>query len=214
MTLPPPSMPAAEASLLLDCYQSAKVILEYGSGASTRIAAKLPRKRVFSVESDREWARNLRNEIAENEPLSRVTVQYVNIGKTSSWGRVVDESGWKKYHLYPNSIWDRSLFRQPDVILIDGRFRTACLMTAMLRTTRPVTVLFDDYIDRPKYQLVERIVKPVSITGRMARFEIMPGMIAPQHMGFAIEQYFQVTVHGQGAKAYQLDDIARPGTGI
>lgn len=208
LTLPQPSMPEEEAKLLLDCYQAASVILEYGSGASTRIAASLLNKRVFSVESDKEWARNLRAEISENEPKSKVTVHYVNIGKTASWGRVRDTSGWSSYHSYPNSIWDYRYFRHPDVILIDGRFRTACLMTALLRSTRPVIVLFDDYADRPKYNLVERIVRPSLMAGRMARFDIVPGMVDSKDISFVIEQYFQVTVHGQGASAYQLDDLA------
>lgn len=209
LTLPSSSMPEVEARLLLECYQAANVILEYGSGASTRIAACLANKRVYSIESDREWARKLRAEIDESKPKSKVTLHCINIGKTASWGRVIDTSGWRSYHRYPNSIWDYRYFRHPDVILIDGRFRTACLMTAMLRSTRPVTVLFDDYANRPRYQVVERIVKPSLMAGRMACFKIVPGLVKEKDIGFAIEQYFQVTIHGQGAKAYQLDNLTK-----
>jgi hypothetical protein len=47
-------------------------------------------------------------------------------------------------------------------------------MTTLLRTEKPVTVLFDDYVARRQYQRVERFVQPVEIRGRMARFDIVP----------------------------------------
>ncbi|WP_240997067.1 hypothetical protein, partial [Pseudomonas viridiflava] len=53
------------------------------------------------------------------------------------------------FHTYPLKVWDEPYFEQPDVILIDGRFRIACFVTAYLRATKPMIVLFDDYLDRP-----------------------------------------------------------------
>lgn len=199
------TMPEAETALLIDEYKTAKVILEYGSGASTKIASKMLNKRIFSVESDKAWTLALRKEISKSMPSSKVYVHHVDIGNTGQWGRPTDASMWRNYHQYPNSIWDKSFFRQPNVVLIDGRFRTACLMTTLLRTTRPVTVLFDDYVDRPKYRAVERIICPNSIHGRMARFEITPGLVKPEDMGFVIEQYFQISFQGDGLEYYQMN---------
>lgn len=197
-------MPEAEAAYLLDAYERAQVILEYGSGASTMLASQLPGKLILSVESDRHWARKLRREIDEMGPTSSVIVYHVDIGPTGPWGRPVDESGWKRYHRYPNAIWDEPFFRHPDVVLIDGRFRPACLITTMLHATRPVTVLFDDYTNRPRYGLVERILPPVRLIGRMAEFQIQPGRLRSQDIGFAISLFFDVVVHGHGTAAYQL----------
>lgn len=199
-----PSMPEAETAHLTMRYGEARVILEYGSGGSTWIASQMPGKLVFSVESDRDYARKLRHEILTGAPKSQVIVQHVDIGPTAAWGRARDESQWRNFHRYPNAIWDQPFFRHPDVILIDGRFRTACLMTAMLRITRPVLVLFDDYGDRPRYRLVERLVRPVRMIGRMAEFALTPGMAKEADLGFMIEQYFQVTTHGQGKSSYEL----------
>jgi hypothetical protein len=47
-------------------------------------------------------------------------------------------------------------------------------MTTLLRTEKPVTLLFDDYVGRKQYQRVEQFVTPVEYRGRMARFEIEP----------------------------------------
>lgn len=199
-----PSMPEAETACLTEAYTNARVILEYGSGGSTRLGSQMPGKYILSVESDRDWARNLRREIAASKPRSPVTIYHADIGVTADWGRVVDERGWRQYHRYPNSIWDEPFFRHPDVILIDGRFRVACLMTAVLRIERPVLVLFDDYEDRTKYQLAEAVVRPQRLVGRMAEFRLEPGMAKGRDIGFMISQYFHVTVHRQVQKGYEL----------
>lgn len=53
----------AEAEVLRAGHALARVILEYGSGGSTVLAAGMPEKLVFSVESDRDWAIRLQHEI-------------------------------------------------------------------------------------------------------------------------------------------------------
>ncbi|MFC3170283.1 hypothetical protein [Paracoccus fontiphilus] len=199
------SMPAAEVKHLTEAYHHARVILEYGSGASTRIASAMPRKYVLSVESDRQWARNLRADLRLAQHPGQVIVYYVDIGPTGPWGRVLNDREWRSFHRYPNAIWQEPYFRHPDVILIDGRFRTACLISAMLQVTKPVIVLFDDYVDRPKYQLVEKLITPQKIIGRMAHFQVEPNTLHHKDVSFAIEQFFQVTEHGQGSAAYKLD---------
>lgn len=197
-----PSMPEAESALLVEAYASARVILEYGSGVSTQIAAQMRGKYILSVESDREWARRLRQEIAAAAPRSPVTVYHVDIGVTGAWGRPVDDSGWRRYHRYPNAIWNEPFFRHPDVVLIDGRFRPACLLTAMLQITRPVRVLFDDYLNRPTYHAVEKFLQPQTMVGRMAEFLIEPGMIPSDEMGFVVSKFFAVTTTKTSKNAY------------
>jgi hypothetical protein len=202
-----PAMPEAEVARLRECYEAAEVILEYGSGGSTRIAAALPGKYVMSVESDAVWARDLRREISASSPRSLVTVYHVDIGATGPWGRPLDDSGWRGFHRYPNAIWDESFFRHPDVVLIDGRFRAACLMAVVLRAERPVRVLFDDYAERPKYHRVEHVVRPVRRFGRMAEFEIVPGMARPEAIGVVVAQFFDATIHSKEPMDYTLDPV-------
>jgi hypothetical protein len=183
------------------------VILEYGSGGSTVLAATMPGKYVMSVESDRSWTRALRRKIALSNPQSQVVLHHVDIGPTGDWGRPLDDSSWRNFHRYPSEIWDCPFFRHPDVILIDGRFRTACLAVALLQAERPVTVLFDDYAERPRYHLVERIIGPIAQHDRMVEFRVEPGMVRPRDIGLLIEQFFQVTMHGVDHTAYDLPDM-------
>ena len=156
------------------CYGAASVVLEYGSGGSTILAAEMPGKRVFSVESDPVWAAGVQAYLDSAGVAAEVSLHVVDIGPTKEWGAPVSDAGWKRYHHYPLSVWDREDFRQPDVVLIDGRFRAACFMATMLRITRAVTVLFDDYKGRKPYHGVESYAKPVAMVGRMARFELEP----------------------------------------
>lgn len=197
-----PYMPEREVDFLKMVYGKSKVILEYGSGGSTRIAADMPDKLIMSVESDLDWTRSLRHDLMNAK--SPVILQHVDIGETGPWGRPLDDRSWRNYHRYPNSVWDEPWFRQPDVVFIDGRFRTACLATVILRTRKSVRVMFDDYGARDRYQLIERIIKPYQMIGRMAEFRVKPDNYSPDDIGFLIEQYFQMTVHGEGEKAYRV----------
>ncbi len=169
------TFPEKEAAFLKHHYHSARVILEYGAGGSTLVAARLPGRYVISVESDRRWAMGLQQQIDEEKLSHGAVIQYCDIGPTGDWGRPMDETHWRRYYRYPCDIWSRDFFRHPDVVLIDGRFRAACFVATFLRITRPVSVLFDDYVDRAAYHIVEKLAKPVAIAGRMAHFRLHPG---------------------------------------
>lgn len=173
------TFPPEEAALLSATYARAQVILEYGSGGSTLLAASMPGKYIISVESDRTWAIELQLKIDCSAALSPALVWHVDIGPTGRWGRPVGDTGWQRYHHYPLSVWSEPFFRHPDVVLIDGRFRAACFMATALRITRPVTVLFDDYVERPAYHVVERLAAPHQRIGRMALFQLEPVTAEP-----------------------------------
>lgn len=200
-----PFMPEEETAYLTQAYEKAQVILEYGSGGSTRLAAAMPDKYIVSVESDVDWMRSLRRDLV-GAP-SPVILHHGDIGPVGRWGRPVNEGPWRKFPNYPLSVWDQPWFRQPDTVLIDGRLRTACFATVLMLTQKPVRVLFDDYGVREKYRLVERLIEPVRLVGRLAEFELNPGAYDATDVGFLIRQFFEGTVLGQGEDAYV---VSRP----
>jgi hypothetical protein len=157
-----------------DQYEQASVILEYGSGGSTVMASEMTDKTVFSVESDPAWCQMMQDYFDHAGTTSDVHLHYANIGKVGKWGRPKTHDAWDRYHRYPNSVWDLPDFKAPDLVLVDGRFRAACVVTALLRTEQPLTLLFDDYTDRRRYHVVEDFVPRAETRGRMARFEIEP----------------------------------------
>jgi hypothetical protein len=179
----------AEAAWITEIYQQSKVILEYGSGGSTLLAGEQIGATVFAVESDRAWAANLEAWFEANPPLANVQIHAVNIGKTREWGYPIDSSAWRRFSHYPVSVWDREDFLHPDVVLIDGRFRPACFFTTMLRATKPVTVLFDDYKLRKRYHVVERYFPRAETRGNMVRFNLEPRAFPQEDMALMFDLF-------------------------
>lgn len=168
------TMPKAEAAALTEAYLSAGTILEYGSGGSTVLAAGRARGLIISVESDALWLDGLREWFRRHPPKSRVVLHHADIGPTRGWGfprnrRRID--AWPGYAL---SVWDRPDFEAPDLVLVDGRFRLACMLTTLYAIERPTVMLVDDYAARPAYHRIETLTAPPQMIGRMARFDLSP----------------------------------------
>ena len=169
----PLTLPEGAAQKLRYVYGTAKSILEFGSGGSSFVALESSAK-LLTIESDAAWADRIRADLAARFPNGEFEVRHSDIGTTGKWGRPRGSEGFARYHLYATGPWDNLPFGQPDVILIDGRFRTACFAAAAIRCTQPITVLFDDYADRPYYHWIEEIAKPTERVDRMAVFRIEP----------------------------------------
>jgi len=170
------TLPEAEAARLRDAYEQAGVILEYGSGGSTVMAGEMPAKRVFTVESDQSWAEMMRAWFHQAPPATGTEVDIIwsDIGPTKEWGYPAGNSEWQRYARYPLEVWELPEMRQPDVVLVDGRFRAGCVLAAAFRTKAPVRVFVDDYARRRHYHRVEAFVGEPRMTGRMAEFDVMP----------------------------------------
>lgn len=190
-TIPRPelTLPGAEAEAVRALYQASDVILEYGSGGSTVMAAEMPGKTVFSVESDQDWAQMMRDWFKANPPAAgtQVDVIWSDIGPTRAWGHPATHKFWERYARYPLGVWDLPDFRQPDAVLVDGRFRTGCAMATAFRTQKPVTVLVDDYANRRHYHRIEAFLGRPDMIGRMARFDVAPRPVPADRLVDIIE---------------------------
>ncbi|MBC7155249.1 MAG: hypothetical protein H5U19_11695 [Rhodobacteraceae bacterium] len=175
--------PEAETAFVRKHYVQSKVILEYGSGGSTVLAAESG-CRIISVESDKRWADRLAAHLTTISDTAKV--HHADIGSTAAWGMPANARGYRSFHAYALSVWDRPDFEEPDLVLIDGRFRASCLVAVMLRARKPTTVLFDDYANRRYYHGVEKLAQKEEMAGRMARFTVIPGTIPPEMVTEAI----------------------------
>lgn len=190
---PEVTLPTEVAMHLTQMYAQSASILEYGSGGSTILASEMPNKRIFTVENDIEWAEKMRRYIAQEPHPSPAVIHAVDIGATGPWARPIDDTHWRAFHSYPLSVWDREDFIEPDVVLIDGRFRVACFVATLMRIKKPTIVLFDDYADRDYYHQVERLAKPKKLIGRMAHFELVPCDIPRDELTWMLASFNQVT---------------------
>lgn len=185
------TLPPAEAEALRAAYAAADVILEYGSGGSTALAAEMPGKTVFSVESDAAWLAGMQGWFTAHPPRARLHLHHGHIGPTREWGYPKSDASFRRWSSYPVSVWDLPEFQHPDVVLIDGRFRAACFLTTLFRITRPVRVLWDDYAGRPEYHAMEAFCPRAEMIGRMAVFDAHPTQIPAEQLGLILTTYLR-----------------------
>lgn len=172
-----PSMPEVAVERLNVLLKGRETYLEFGSGGSTILAARSGVRRVISVESDANWLNDLIVKMREFDKVEKHLL-LADIGQTGPWGHPVSEIDWKKWHLYPLIARDLCIKNgfSPDLVLIDGRFRVACFLATLLHVQPETTILFDDYIDRDHYHIVEQFVAPHSYHDRMAEFNAPPSL--------------------------------------
>lgn len=149
-----------------------KCFLEYGCGGSTIFASTLDSlDYIISVDSDPEWLSAVRQFVRPLE--GGVFLHHVNIGEVSSWGVPNSASYFKDFWRYSVTPWtfanEKSL--EPDIILIDGRFRVACFLFSIIHARQGATILFDDYFDRPEYHICASFTPVLGQAGRMAIFK-------------------------------------------
>ncbi|MGH1579249.1 hypothetical protein [Planktotalea sp.] len=175
-------MPDGEAAHLRAAYERADVILEYGVGGSTVMAAEMDGKTITSIETDQFWVKSLQDWFAQNPCKSAPDIIWANIGKTRAWGRPADDSHWTSYAKYPLDIWSLEGVPHPDVVFADGRFRAGCVLATAFKCKKTTRVLVDDYARRSSYHAIEKIVGAPRLVGRMAEFEITPMPIPADHL--------------------------------
>ena len=152
----------------------ARNYLEYGSGGSTVLANQMVTNLV-SVDTDASFLADVRRKLSENDRRAMAKLIPVNIGMTSDWGFPVFQKPtrrrvrrWEEYAKAPWRYF-RTIGQQPDLVLVDGRFRVACVLESLLSLSplSETQILLDDYTDRPEYSVVEQYAD-VELVGRMA----------------------------------------------
>ncbi len=144
----------------------ATTYFEYGCGASTRYAFEHSHARIRAVDSSKAWADRTQALAAPGDP--RLSVKWVDVGPVADYGQPISYSHRKNFPEYADWFW--GLGENPDLVLIDGRFRVCCFLTSARRARPGTFILFDDYTDRPQYHLVEEFLPVVSRCGRQALF--------------------------------------------
>jgi hypothetical protein len=128
---------------------------------------------ITSVESDATFFHNLasnsqiRNAILEK----RLFPMLVNIGETKEWGYPVDDSRKEYYPQY--SLECFAMDKRYDLVLVDGRFRVACILQACLHLASGAIILCHDFWNRVEYHIVLPYLRVVDKVDTLAVFEIL-----------------------------------------
>jgi hypothetical protein len=171
--------------------------LEFGSGGSTYLAAKL-NKPFVCVDSDRFFLRAVEQKITADALFNSATQCYLprDIGFTREWSQPViwgalSQSRQAKFRRYSDfPVESLQSNHHPDLILIDGRFRVACALKTIraLHAQQDWTLIVDDYVGRPEYEIITQFARLDTYVGRMAVFSsALPW--AEGEIDLAIEQY-------------------------
>ena len=136
---------------------SVKRYFEWGSGGSTELASWLAMKTkglsVDSVDNNAEWLQTLRNDsgaIRLAEAKGGLRLHTADTGTVGAWGNPDDWKSrpptlrHKQGSAYVDNAMDASggIF---DLVLIDGRFRTACALKALQHVDSNSVVLVHDF---------------------------------------------------------------------
>lgn len=131
----------------------ARSYFEYGIGGSTYAAANLVKGRLVAIDSDAAWVEKASAAIGASEHSRKLL--HVDIGRTIEWGYPAEGLGSDQHKRYYNAIVEHRP-EDFDLCLVDGRFRIACLISA-LRNIRPdAIVAFHDYRSRIHYHPAEQ----------------------------------------------------------
>jgi hypothetical protein len=172
--------------------RDSRLYLEYGSGGSTVVAAKLG-KSLVSIDTDLFYLRSIRKKIGTLTPHQILV--HAQIGLTGPFGVPLRSHRptprrLKQWADYPETPWRFVPTNDtPDLILIDGRFRVAAALTccAHLLGSPNAYILLDDYLGRPHYHVIEQYAELLDIAGRMAVFQ--PGLTSVEELRTVIAHY-------------------------
>lgn len=131
--------------------------LEFGMGGSTLRAIQKSKAMIYTVESDPAWINYMRKYIFirlfENK---RLHIFHVNIGGVLGWGCPEADVSKESFEKYSSSIFQSIDSKKIDLVLVDGRFRVACILKTILscHENSKIKILIHDFWDRPYYQVV------------------------------------------------------------
>jgi len=154
--------------------ERARSYLEYGAGSSTILANRFVNTLV-TVDTDGILLADVRRKLSEQGRRAMTRLIHVNIGLTMDTGMPLftkpTRRRLRRWEDYASAPWRyfRAISQQPDVILVNGQFRVACVLESLLSLS-PLSntrIMVDNYAERPYYHIVERFAD-VEMAGRMA----------------------------------------------
>jgi hypothetical protein len=166
-----PHMADDELALFESLLGRANHVLEYGCGGSTALAASYRDLRLSGVESDPVWLRKVEAHpaVKSARTTGRFVLHHVNIGPTKKWGKPSNDNCRHVWPLYSSLPWSRQ--SDYDLIFVDGRFRVACILHAVLKAQRDALIVIHDFWDRPHYHGVLPFLDLKKSSGTLGVFQ-------------------------------------------
>jgi hypothetical protein len=165
----PPALFGGDTALFEEATRDVKVYGEYGCGKSTKWVMANTEAKIISVDSDPDWIDAMRRSNLEAE---RMTLIWADVGEVGAWGKPKNYSHRHAFNNYTEALWRGK--DKPDVVLIDGRFRICCFLTTLKHADPGTKIIFDDYVRRTPFHVVEEFLEPEACSERQALFIVPP----------------------------------------
>jgi hypothetical protein len=160
--------------LFKEAIEGAEHYFEFGSGGSTVWAVR-EGLAVKGVESDAKWVNALKSKLGKH-----CQVEAVDIGPTGEWGYPLSQEYSDKFPDYSRAIHRH---QTPfDLILVDGRFRVACVISAIQhvldhqKDPQKARFFIHDFWNRPQYHVVLDFLDIVERVDNAGLFKIKEGV--------------------------------------
>ena len=149
--------------------------LEFGMGGSTFRALQKSNTKVYCIESSKDWISMMREYWwIRSMETERLAVYHVDIGPPKEWGIPSSEESKELFPNYSGIIYNMIPKKNIDTILIDGRFRVACALKAILEcnSNSNLQILIHDFSIRPNYHIVLEYLDEVETADTLSVFKI------------------------------------------
>lgn len=172
-----PSMSTTEISLLTSLFRRAEYALEFGAGGSTTLGIKLGLSRLISVEADAAWIARIRADdaAARAEEDRRLTLVHADIGPIAALGGPKARGPREKWPNYARAPWQHVNADRLDLVVVDGRFRVACIMETALRVSHRSVIAIHDFWNRPEYHAVLEFIDEIDRCETLGVFRVKAG---------------------------------------
>jgi predicted RNA methylase len=168
-----PALEAEGLDCLQDYLKRSETLLEYGMGGSTVLAADiLGIKKIVSVDTHPKWVEKVTLALSARGTLAKATLLYCDVGEVGHLGKPLNTSKVRNWPSYSTMPWKFFGKGSPDCVFVDGRFRVASFVASILLSRTATHVLFDDYVGRQEYHVIEKFISPVEFAGRLAVFKV------------------------------------------
>jgi len=168
-------MTKVERTLFGRLIKDSKYYLEFGLGGSTIYALKHSRAVIYSVESSLQWIEKMRKyRIIKHFEKNRLFIHYVDIGPVGDLGYPMGND-FSLYEKYTSEIFEKINIGLIDLVLVDGRFRVACILKLLLegyKVNMGLRCMIHDFWNREDYKTVLEFVDPICSKENLVVFKI------------------------------------------
>jgi len=166
-----PAMLDTEIALLESVLRCSTDYLEFGTGGSTALAARLVGRSIISVDSSHEWLNKVSEYCVARDFSIKPALHFVDIGPIRDLGYPSDESCRDRWPDYHRAVSNTPGADMADTFLIDGRFRVACFIQVMLHTRADAIVMVHDFWIRPEYHAIYNFAREIARADNLSVFQ-------------------------------------------